>query len=99
MKFLIEVNLPEGTDPSEVLDRAIELTGEEDACVTGPLEPETAMKRIRIAPDDAGPHARAALCRYLDTRGPGETLADSLREFLRHLESGRLVYLGVEVTQ
>lgn len=34
IKFVIEVSLPIDTDPSEVLDRVIELTGDEDACVT-----------------------------------------------------------------
>lgn len=33
MKYVIAVNLPDGTDPSEVLDRAIELSGDEAASV------------------------------------------------------------------
>lgn len=34
MRYVIEVNLPDDTDPSDVLERAIELSGDEGACVT-----------------------------------------------------------------
>ena len=33
MKFVIAVNLPDATDPSEVLDKAIELSGDQEASV------------------------------------------------------------------